>query len=628
MCGITGVYNYKTNQLISQETLNSMTLSLSHRGPDEAKTYSDNFISFGFTRLSIIDLETGSQPMFSNSGRYILIFNGEIYNFLSLKKKLLSEGYKFKSSSDSEVILALYDLGYKNPETELEGMFAFAIFDNFEKKLILSRDRIGKKPLFFSETKYGVVFASEIKSILKSGLLEKKINLSSISNFLSLGYSPSDESNFRNIRQLKPGTRLEIKNSILEKQWWKLPSYPESNKLYDLRKSINEVKDIFQKAVKKRLYSDVPMGIYLSGGIDSSLILSAIAKEGFPENFKSYSLGFEEKDFDESKDAESFASFFNLDHENILMTSEDFRRIFKDVVYKSDNLLANPASFGNYLLSEKASKNVKSIFHGGGGDELFFGYQTYRADYFSKFIPKIPTFFQKKMINLASFLPETDRRIGFKYKLVKFIESVNFSAEERHYLWRTIFTEKEKKSLMILDKDLENSFGTYQEAYEIYEGSDHFEKFSFADFKIWWTGMGLYQGDSMSMANSVELRMPFMDHDLIEKVSLIPRKYKFKGYQLKSFLKKFAFDFIPQELMKKPKKGFHIPLSIWFRGDLKDFVFYNLSKERIDNLHFLNFKYIEKVLNDHVSMKFDNSFKIINLLVLVEWYHRFILNES
>ena len=622
MCGITGIFNFNLSDKISNNKIEGMTTLLQHRGPDNTSYFIENNIALGFTRLSIIDIENGNQPIKSKCGRYVLVFNGEIYNFKELRIKLLEQGVVFYTNSDSEVLLNLI-IKYKDDfENKINGMFAFAFFDNAINQLLLVRDRFGKKPLFWTKTKTGIAFASEIKSLLKF----KETNMPNyvnLSNFLSLGYCPGSETAFENIYQVEPGSGLILKNKIKSYTWWNNPSIPESKKT----KSVNYedlVLEKLKKSVEYRLRSDAPIGLFLSGGLDSTLILSLIKDLGIPKNFQTYTASFKSKSFDESKDAQFVANYFGVKNKKVLISPYDIPDIFEEVVYKSDNLIANPAIFPNFILSKVASQDIKVALNGGGGDELFFGYETFKADFLSEFFTFLPQGILNITKSTIKLLPTSHKKLNFKYKSLKFLDGISLDRLRRHYSWRVILSELDKEKLFPNFLKNYDAFSEYEKAYNEFEGDDIYEMFAYADMKVWWQCMGLYQGDSMSMANSLELRMPFMDYDLINTISKIPRHLKFKNGNLKMLYKNICSNYLPNKILNRPKSGFHVPFAEWFSNELKLFVLDKLSPQRLNCVKGLNQLYVREIIDNHLNMKEDNSFKICNLLILVEWYIKFI----
>lgn len=625
MCGIVGIFNYRNHHQVEEDIIRRMINSIAHRGPDGSNVNVVGNIGFGFTRLALIDFDGGMQPMRSQSGRFLLVFNGEIYNYREIRLELERSGYIFRTNSDTEVILALYEMGNFEPEHKLHGMFAFALYDSELKKLILSRDRLGKKPLFYADTSDGIVFGSEIKSILCAPGIRRIPNWPLIADFLTLSYCPGLETAFEGVFHVPPGGRIVITHEIDCQIWWKLPSMPEHEKMNSSNWE-GDVLEALKKSIKYRLISDAPLGIFLSGGIDSALILSIISEEGFPRAFTSYTASFDSATFDETQAARSLAESFGVKHISVPVDPSSFVRIFRDVVFKSDNLIANPAIFPNYLLSEVAQNDVKAVFHGGGGDEIFFGYETYRADALSEKLDFLPKSLIRGMEHLIKPFPTTYQKLGFKYKATKFLEGMHYPAHKRHFWWRTIITESEKDQLFCRPVLRHDSYKSYKESYSRFCGDDFYEEVAFADMEVWWRCMGLYQGDAMSMANSLELRMPFMDQDLIGLMSNIPREIKFKN-NLKELLKRVCQDYLPKYILNRPKGGFHVPLGEWFAGPLNGFLKEQLSPERLSNLPELNMTYIKKLIDDHQSRRFDNSFKLINLMILVEWHKRFFVDS-
>lgn len=629
MCGISGIFNKSSLEIVDPLALERMCNSLTHRGPDETKLFIKNHIGLAFNRLSIVDIETGSQPLISSSKRYTIIFNGEIFNYQELRTMLDNRGYEFTTNSEAEVIIALFELGYDSPENHLRGMFAFALYDNFNDQLTLSRDRLGEKPLFWAKTNQGFIFASEIKSLLASKLINKSPNWQKISDYLTYGYTPQDnnfksKTAFNNIFHIQPGHRLIISDEIHSVKWWDFPSYKERDKNI----SLNWEDDLFKSiknAIKYRMKSDTPIGLFLSGGIDSGLILATLSEIGIPKNFKTFTAIFEEEDFSEASQASLVADHFSVENIQLKIKPQDMIESFSDIVYHSDNLIANPAIIPNYILSKKASKHVKSVLNGGGADELFFGYPTYIVDSIFRFIPPL----NSKLINLVdnsvSYLPNFKGRYSSSYLLSKIIKGLSLEQKKRHFNWRTIFTELDKQKLLNSSFSGIDSYLSYKSAYSRFRGDDNLQMYSYSDMNIWWQSMGLYQGDVISMANSLEVRMPFMDHELINLVSTIPRKKLFKGFKRKAILRKYLHSIAPDYKWPKSKNGFHVPLSNWFKGPLKSFVHEKLSYQNLKAIPFINNREVSTILSQHEKGSLDNSYKIMNLLVLVEWYKRYFL---
>lgn len=411
MCGFVGVFNYQTQSFVKKDVVVKMNQLITHRGPDDEGYFDDDFLGLGFKRLSVIDVAGGHQPMTSDCGRYTLVFNGEIYNYKTLRKGLEKKGYTFRTNSDSEVVLALVVLEGAGFELKLDGMFAMSVYDSEHKTVTLYRDRLGKKPLFYSLTASGVVFASEIKPILASGLVSFDVNWSVVSDFFSLGYTVSEQTPFEGVKALLGGHKMEFSMSgHRTEKWWSLDVYSEANKpvVQDLK---SQVTSLLERSVQKRMVADVDVGIYLSGGLDSSLLAAMVKKQSPLKKLKAYTVGFASESYDEAEQAREIAEHLNLEHRVIKMGPEDFVNNFTDVVYKSDGLIANPAIFANFLLSKESRSEIKVALNGGGGDELFFGYDTYRADKIASYIPKLPSSVVHLLLKGSSWLKSNHKRL-------------------------------------------------------------------------------------------------------------------------------------------------------------------------------------------------------------------------
>ena len=614
MCGITGVFNFKSKKKVDLLEITNMTNAIKHRGPDDEGFFVNDYIGLGFRRLSIIDLKNGSQPMQSNSGRFHIIFNGEIYNYKYLQNICIQNGYELKTSSDTETILALFEIGIKQPEKLLDGMFSFALYDSEKKELRLSRDESGKKPLFYILNDDGIIFSSEQKSFFTKNKKKPDINKQAVSDFLTLSYLPIPETIFENTKQVKPGTILSCKEKIVT-----ISSYitKNLNKKYINKSNIKkETTRFILSSVEKRLQTDVPIGLFLSGGIDSSLLLSMTAKLGFPKDFKTFTVGFEDKNFSESHVAKSTSDYFGVPNETYIMNCSNFIDVFDKCVWHCDNILANPATFAYTYLCEKASKSVKVALHGGGADELFFGYETYQANEIAKIFDLFPRFINVFLSNVFNKLGSNHSKLSFDYKIKKFFKSINFEPEERHHEWRTIFTESEKKQFLNGFSNLDSSYDHYKNSFENYRNLTFRERTSIADFEIWWKSMGNYQADVTGMSTGLELRLPFMHKSLVKFISSLPEKDKFSIFRKKNLLKNIGRDFLPQNLLNMPKSGFHIPLAEWFRGPLIDFMMHHISLLKKHEYFRNNDRIFDNIIYDHINMKDDNSFKIINLVVL------------
>ena len=619
MCGIVGILS-KSSAPISKGHLENMLDTIVHRGPEHRGMVRLGPVELGVQRLSIIDLEGGNQPIFTEDKRYCIVFNGEIYNYQSLREKLIKKT-AFKTNSDTEVLLQQFV--HSTPEKFLDdvtGVFAFCIWDSVEERLYLGRDRLGEKPLFVWETNDFLYFASEIKAILPFTSI--KPNSQAIWDFLSLGYVPGPQTAFEDIRQLPPAHIMVVDQKGQRAfRYWKIELQENSHMTED--EAVKETYRLFVNSVKERLVADVPIGIFLSSGIDSNAILSIFRSEQEQSEINSYTVRFASRSYDESDAVKKLAKSKRIKNEIVNCNFGDLVENFDSIVYHCDNLLANPAILPNYLLSKRANQDLKVVLHGGGGDEIFFGYPTYVADNVLRLFPWL-SFLAPVARKMLSWAPASHEKLSWHYKADKFFEGAEFRLERAHYHWRTILTEEMKANLM-LSSPQRDTYYCYKKYIENDPEEDFFSRASFADIMVWWTDMGNYQADMISMANSIELRLPFLDHKLVQFVFSIPRNYRFKGVSKKRIFKKAVSGLLPPEILNLPKSGFHVPLAHWFfeeRG--RRWLLDRLSKKNLQQARLCNPATVESILQDHWSRKRDASFQIFNLLVLHTWHKLFI----
>ncbi|MBU3922732.1 asparagine synthase (glutamine-hydrolyzing) [Patescibacteria group bacterium] len=568
MCGING-FNFKDKELIEK-----MNEKIKHRGPDGSGVYTDDNISLGHRRLSIIDLsENGKQPMFNEDKSLCLIFNGEIYNFKELKEDL--KNHTFSSKTDSEVILHLYEEYKEDCLKYLNGIFAFAIYDIKNKELFLARDRIGVKPLYYYHKNDKLIFSSEIKAILEHKI-KREIDLEAMNHYFRLMYVPAPLTMFNNIYKLKQGHYLKFKNSNLEiKKYWDVQDF---KKIKDKEKIINEIQKLMKKSIKGQLISDKPVGVFLSGGIDSTSVLG-IAKE-FKKDLKTFSVGFDINDpnrkFNADLDlARKTSKIYNTEHYELLVNSKDVLENLEKVVYHMDEPVAEPTQIATYLLAELAKKHVDVVLGGDGGDELFGGYKRYYYAHLLRFIP-----FLKSKLHTKFMLQD----------------------------------EKEIKKILLNTKNTTKSF--FSKNY-LKNG------LMFADLKTWLPDESLMRSDKMTMANGLEERVPILDHQLVELGFKTPNRFKMKDTdQGKEIFIEAMKEYLPDHILKSDKKKVWLtPMSEWLRTDLKEFaekkLFTNLSEE------YFNVKEIEKIFNDHIKRKKYNLNLIWALIIFQIWKKKY-----
>ena len=498
-----------------------------------------------------------------------------------------------------------------------------------ETELFIGRDRMGIKPVYYTFKTGIFLFGSELKSIVLNPEFQKELNYTSLSNFMSYSYIPGPETIFKNVFELKPGhfLRIDRHGNVKQEEYWDIP-IPDFRNAEKEEFYFEKFDYLAKNAVKKCLVSDVPVALMLSGGIDSNGLL-AIMKEYYNTDINTFTIGFEEKSYDESSYARDIAEYFGTNHFEKIYKPDDIINTFSKLVWHSDTLLACTASIPRFVASSLAVENNKVAIDGSGGDELFLGYSTYRADiisrYYKKFIPQV---LRSIIRNGVKYLPATHKLYSIDYLAKRFTEGVEFEPEKSHYFWRAIFTDNEKEELFLNSEDFSyNSEVEYIKHFDKKKGFDFLDRASYADLKVFLT-MILTMADNMSMCNSVELRPPFMDHNIVEFAFTIPLVIRFKNFKIKYFLRKYFSKLLPERVIKRKKIGLNVPLAVWFNNELKDFVTDVLSEDNVKSTGILDYKYVHKTIRDHHLKRFDNSYKIWSLLIFVEWYNQYIFNKG
>ncbi|MES2588762.1 MAG: asparagine synthase (glutamine-hydrolyzing) [Bacteroidota bacterium] len=629
MCGISGYVDYGSN--ISSEILEKMTNIMSHRGPDGFDTYihtSDSFcIGLGHRRLSIIELsDGGKQPMHFNN--ISITFNGEIYNFKEIKQELIELGHQFNSNSDTEVILHAYKEWGIKAINRFIGMFAFVIFDAKLNKLFLVRDRAGVKPLFFYKQNNLLLFASELKAFHENPFFEKKIDLNSVAMFMQYGNVPSPFTIFQNTFKVKAGYYIEIDLNSKES---KEICYWDVSHFYSLPKlniSLSEAKirttELLKSAFNYRMVADVPIGIFLSGGYDSSCV-TAILKEEF-ENLNTFTIGFQDKFRDEAPEAKKIADYLGTNHTELYCTEKELLDLIDDLPFYYDEPFGDSSAIPTILVSKLAKNHVTVALSADGGDELFAGYYKYQ-DFFkikSK-LDKIPKFILKFSYRILNIIPP--HRIPFfknKYNFKNRYEKLknilkNPSNESILDTLNQQFTDKQVVKLFNHTIKLQPIFFNKQSSY-----SSPLSYALSADYQTYMNDDILQKVDRASMSVSLEGREPFIDHRIVEFVAQLPDEYKFNNGTKKYLLKEIVHDYIPKDLMERPKKGFAIPLVDWLKNDLKEKVEEYINEENITSQNIFNWEEINKIKEEFYQGKSEHDMKLWYILMFQMWYKKWM----
>ncbi len=620
MCGIAGYINYISKKTDSR-VVRRMIDCLQHRGPDGDGIYESDYVCLGHKRLSIIDVEGSKQPLSNEDGSIWVTFNGEIYNYQDLRSELLSKGHVLKTHGDTETLVHLYEEYGNNMVNRLIGMFAFAIWDSRKQELFLARDRLGIKPLYYVPRKDSFYFASEPKAFFQVPGIQPLVNQKVLSQYLTYRSVGAPDTLFKGIYKLRPGYSLVVNHSGWKvEQYWDIPLISKEKKKSICITSLN---DIYQQveqrlitSIKRRLISDVPLGAFLSGGVDSSLIVAIMSKiTNIP--VKTYSVGFENFVSSELPYAKIVAQKYQTDHHELVLQETVFSDYLRHLTWIRDAPLSEPADIPLYLLSKMACQDVKVLLSGEGSDEIFGGYPKYAYDHFANWLKYIPG---SCIDAVGAALPEKFRRAETALRSLRIQ-----TREDRWAQWFSPFTPEQKKQLLRVDGALDNPTREYVDKSNECENID---AMLYTDCKLWLPENLLDRGDRMTMGASVEGRVPFLDHELVEYVFSIPGRYKVNGMKRKWLIKKIAEKYLPPQIIYRKKVGFAVPLDQWFRGRLKE-----LCYDTICNNHSLpeaifSKTFVRQLLDDHCRMKKNYFLPIWTLLGLALWWDIFIQKDK
>ncbi|MDB4476059.1 asparagine synthase (glutamine-hydrolyzing) [bacterium] len=624
MCGIAGFTRF--HQAMGDEhVLARMGEAIRHRGPDAHDTYLDDGIGLHHRRLSIIDLsEAGTQPMHSHCGRYVIVFNGEIYNFPELRAALEAKGYPFRTGTDTEVILALYAAKGRECLKDLNGMFAFALWDKENQSVFLARDRIGKKPLYYTFIDGDIAFASELKALLAADLVKREIRLDALYDFFAYQYVPDPKCIFENVYKLEPGYWLEVNAEGQSKeQYWDI-SFAESNVSED--SASEQLREIIDATTQRRMISDVPLGAFLSGGIDSSGIVATMARHS-DKPITTCSIGFDEERFNETEFASIVAKQYGTDHHEFKV-SDTVADKLKEIVRFFDEPFADPSLVPTYFVSKLARQEVTVALAGDGGDEVFAGYEKYAIDEIENrwrertptwlrqnLFPKLARIFQGSSVTLlrraSTFLDALS-----KSPALAFYQS---NAQITDSQWAELSTEVTKRAL----NDYHPSKQTI-DAYSRCDGRDHLARILYTDMKTYLPGDILVKVDRMSMAHSLEVRAPLLDYQLMEYAGTLPSHLKFRNGVKKHILKEVFEPDLPQEILHRKKMGFSPPVAEWLRGELKPLAENALLNGEDGLLRYLNIRAIKTLWDEHQSKSHDHGTLLWSLLMFQLWWTNYM----
>lgn len=603
MCGFVGFTNTKDN---SNRIIEDMMDKIRHRGPDSGGKYTDEDIALGFRRLSIIDItESGDQPIYNEDRSKVLLFNGEIYNFQSIREELVAKGHIFTTKTDSEILLHGYEEYGEKLLDKLRGMFAFVIWDTKTKELFGARDFFGIKPLYYAVMGDTFMFGSEIKAFLAHPDFKKELNETALENYLTFQYSPTNETFFKNVYKLPAAHCFKYKNGKLDvKRYWDI-SFNADEKP-DMEEWVNRISDTFKNSVEAHKIADVEVGSFLSSGVDSSYVASVANVD------KTFTVGFgEDEKYNEIGWAKEFSQYIGKENISKVISPEEYWSNIKRIQYHMDEPLADPSCIALYFVCNKASEYVKVVLSGEGADEIFGGYNVYKEPLGSHAYKSLPRFIRRGIGNVASHLPQK-RGVNFLVRNGK-------DLEERFIGNAYMFTPKDRKKLLRIKTNAPDPTVITAPFYDKVKDKDQITKMQYLDLHLWMTGDILLKADKMSMANSLELRVPFLDKKIMELAEQIPWRYRVSTENTKLAMRQAALRAAPPKTANKKKLGFPVPIRVWLKEDK----YYGIVKDSFTSPaaeKFFNTDLLVKLLDEHREGKYDNSRKIWTVFIFLQWY--------
>jgi len=604
-----------------------MCRTIWHRGPDAEGIYLNGSAGLGSRRLSIIDLSSGDQPIYNEDRSLAIVFNGEIYNYPALRSELLSAGHRFYTTSDTETIVHGYEEWGCQVIEHLNGMFVFALWDSVRQRLFIGRDKTGIKPLYYTRTPEAFIFGSELKALLAHPGVERHISLPALDAYLTFEYVPTPLSIFEGIYKLPPGHFLLLENHQLNIQpYWDMPlEWSEDHSPSTEDELVAGLRAALQQAVKMEMIADVPIGVLLSGGIDSSAVATMMSQAA-PGSVQSFSITMEDRSFDESQYARLVARHLGTHHHEMAIGPADLLNIVPDVAGFMDEPLADSSIIPTTLLSRFTRQHVKVALGGDGGDELFAGYSTLQAHRLMQYYERLVPRFMRSMVapRLAGLLPISFDNISFDFKVRRFVEGADKPLSVRHQQWMGSFTSMEKQAL--LRPELRR---TLEETYELVDGKmrhcqaqDALNRILYLDMKMYMEGDILTKVDRASMSASLEVRVPMLNSIMLDFAARLPLRFKLRGLTTKYLLRRAIRDVLPEQIWRRGKKGFNVPIAKWIAGPLLEMTRDLLAPDRLKREGFFEPEVVQSILEDHLSRRRDARKLLWTLLTFEMWYER------
>lgn len=623
MCGIAGVAAL-ADEPVSQQQLQRMCDAMVYRGPDDAGYLVDSGVAIGMRRLSIIDLSSGHQPIFNEDESVAVVFNGEIYNYRELRDRLESRGHVFKTSSDTEVIVHLWEEVGPEFADQLNGMFAIALLDRRQRRLVLARDHVGIKPLYYARVDNGLVFGSEVKVVLESGWVPRRLDMDALGQFLSWEYVPGAATLLRDVRRLEPACLLELdlqtgRQSI--RQFWSplravAAGTPARQSALEWE---TEVDSAITDSVRKQLVSDVPLGAFLSGGVDSSIVVAAMG------NAQTFSIGFDDPTYNETQWSERVARYLGVDH-HVEIIRPDVLQLFDKLMSHMDDPIADVSIFPTYLVSKLAAAHVKVALSGDGGDELFGGYETYLAQEKARLWSVLPGWLRGGILApLAQAIPPTAAKKGLINKAKRFVEGASLNPALGHARWRLFLSEQGRRRLFTAraHSQLTTPVGAHiEKLFAECEQLDARSRALYVDFRSYLVDNCLKKVDSMSMACSIEARVPLLDKNVAELAFRLPPDLKYTSSETKVLLKRVAVRHAPRECVYRAKQGFSIPIKSWLKHEFRGLLETYLNPDRIASGGIFDVGEVSRLKREHLENQANHSHILWGLLVFEQWRDR------
>ncbi|MEO7658897.1 MAG: asparagine synthase (glutamine-hydrolyzing) [Pyrinomonadaceae bacterium] len=629
MCGIAGWINLtksKDSSEQSETVLHSMCEAILHRGPDSEGLWMDDSVALGMRRLSIIDLHTGDQPVYSEDKSVVAMVNGELYNYREVRDDLEKRGHKFVTETDVEIVPHLYQIYGDDFVDHINGMFAISLWDARKKKLILARDRYGEKPLYYGVFDGKLIYASEPKALLAHPAIEPELNLAALRKYLSFDYVPAPDSIYKGISKLPAAHILTVENGeISTRRYWNL-TFAKNGRPPSLDAAASDLRGLLSDAVRMRLVADVPLGILLSGGVDSSAV-AAFANEHATETVKTFSIGFTEDSFDETRYARQVAAYLGTDHYEEILSVAKAADLIGDIGTWMDEPLSDGSLIPTYLLSKFVRKHVTVALGGDGGDEIFAGYPMYLGHKVAGTYGSVPQFIRSGVIEpLIKRLPVSTKNLSFEYRAKRFVKSAKYDTITRHHSWFGSFSIDEQRPLLT-ERVLSASGDIYagpRNLLDICDASDVVEQMQYLDMNYYMAEGILTKVDRASMAVSLETRAPFLDPRIGEFAASLPLDFKLRGSKGKYILKRSVEGLLPKTILTRSKKGFGIPIAEWLKGKLNPMMHDLLSSQRLKDQGLFESGHVQKLIAEHENGLASHHKQLWTLLVFQLWYDNFI----